>query len=146
MSRASSDSLTTRPESPIRPKRASRPLAPGNLSLTSWSRKRSPSRSDALLSPARRSAKAYGTSPTDSNVVRASSSSRILKPFGLSAAASTAERRTRKNPLIGSLTPRRRRGKSTRAAAADARETSFRIAPSPPSEPPSRNLVATTRS
>jgi hypothetical protein len=57
-----------------------------------------------------------------------------------------AERRTRKKPLIGSLTPWRRRGKAWRAKVVKLFEIRSRAAPRP-SRPPSPTLrVAQTMS
>src|SRR5438270_207220 len=78
--------------------------------------------------------------------VRTRISSRILNPVGCSASGSRADRRTRKKPLIGSLTPRSRRGKARRAKAAKLREITSRVAPRPSRPAPLTLRVAQTMS
>ena len=77
---------------------------------------------------------------------RTSSSSRILNPRGRSSSSRTADRRTRKKPLIGSVTPPRRSGNSSLAADPQAAEISARAGPSPSARPARRYRLATARS
>ena len=64
----------------------------------------------SLALPAGRTPNGNPISETASCGERTRISSRILKPFGRRAARSSASRRTRKKPVSGSLTPRKRRG------------------------------------
>ena len=73
-------------------------------------------------------------------------SRRILKPRGRRQSRSTASRRTRKHPLIGSLTCHSRVGNSSMAARVDVRESAERMRPKAPLSPPAQNRLATTTS
>ena len=92
----------------------------------------------ALLLPDWRSPKVNDTSAARSAGLRTRISSRILNPRGRSLSSSTASRRTRKKPLIGSVTSWSRRGKSSRAAVVVARDAMARPHPSPRASPPSQ--------
>ena len=125
--------------------RAARSRLP--CSRSTWRRKRAPSRTDALLSPERRSPKTSGTSRFFSPGVRARISTRILNPSGWSRSRSTADRLTRKNPVIGSVTPASRRGNRTRTRSVDRLETPTRTPlDRPVEEPPATCRLATTTS
>jgi hypothetical protein len=105
-----------------------------------------PSRSDALLSPEWRSPNRNGTSLVVTAGRERRISSSTLKPSGRSACTLIAERRTRKKPLIGSETARRRRGNTAFATIEEPRKRATRNGENSPTSPRSQYRLATTTS
>ncbi len=100
-----------------------------------WTAKRRPSRKSALLSPECRGAKLKPTSATFRRQ-RATASRRILKPTGRRLSMSTAASRSAKNPLIGSDTSCRRRGKADLVSLVAAWDTPTRERLARPTDSP----------
>jgi hypothetical protein len=73
-------------------------------------------------------------------------SSRILKPRGRSSSTSTADRRTRKQPLMGSVTCQSLVGNIITAARVETCDNADRARLNLPVLPPAQNRLATTMS